>query len=62
MYYIMNYFPVIITLIIWYCLWNLLDVVVFELNDKYNLDKKVFYILLFIIIIVIAELFKIKLE
>lgn len=62
MYYIMNYFPVIITLIIWYCLWNLLDVIVFELNDKYNLDKKVFYILLFIIIIVIAELFKIKLE
>jgi hypothetical protein len=58
----MNYFPVIITLIVWYCLWNLLDVIVFELNDKYNLDKKVFYILLFIIIIVIAELFKIKLE
>ena len=62
MYYIMNYFPVIVTLIVWYCLWNLLDIIVFELNDKYNLDKKVFYILLFIIIIVIAELFKIKLE
>ena len=62
MYYIMNYFPIITTLIIWYCLWNLLDVIVLELDNKYNIDKKIFYIILFIIIIVITEFFKIKLE
>lgn len=58
----MNYFSVIITLIIWYCLWNLLDVIIFDLNVKYNFDKRIFFLLLLIIIIIIAELFKIKLE
>ena len=58
----MKYLSVIITFAVWYCLWNLLDHGIQEINTKYKCNKTICYLCLLLISILIVEFFKVKLD